>query len=357
MWVRCAFSGAKIFAQAVIERGVGRLEHCAERHREIDALLEKELGTEPRLERLAPETYRAQGSELGILGLGIPMIKRLIAGGKQFFGLYPPRRRVEVLPDDIFLVSYPKSGNTWTRFLIANLVYPEKNPDFSNINDLLPDIEGMSKRDLERAARPRILKSHQYFDPRYPKVVYIVRDPRDVVLSEYYFDIKMRAIADDFPLPQFVSRFVRGELNHPYGTWGENVATWIYTRRGDPRFLLVTYEALQTQAMDEMGRIARFMGISPDPDRLAFAIEQSSADRMRELEKKQWNLWSSTRRTRQDKPFVRSAKAGGWKVELSGASVAEIESAWGGLMREIGYELAVSNMTATGMVHAGVESL
>jgi hypothetical protein len=285
------------------------------------------------------------------------MIKRLIAGGKHFLGLHPPGRRVEVFPDDIFLVSYPKSGNTWTRFLIANLVYPEKNPDFSNINDLLPDVEGMSKRDLARATRPRILKSHEYFDPRYPKIIYVVRDPRDVVLSEYHFDIKRRAIADDFPLPQFVSRFVRGELNHPYGTWGENIATWLHTRRGDPRFLLVKYEALQAQAMDEMGRIARFMGISPDPKRLAFAIKQSSADRMRELEKKQGHLWSSTRETRQDKPFVRSAKAGGWKVELPEASIAEIESAWGGLMREIGYELAVSRLVHARLDHAGMENL
>ncbi len=272
------------------------------------------------------------------------MVRRLIAGWKYFRGLYPPGRRLAVLPDDMFLVSYPKSGNTWTRFLIANLVYRERNPDFSNINQLLPDVEGMFKRDLERVSRPRILKSHQYFDPRFPKVIYVVRDPRDVVLSEYHFDIKRRAIADDFPLQQFVSRFLRGELNHPYGTWGENVASWFYTRRQDSRFLLVTYEALQTRPAEEMRRIASFMGISPDPERLAFAIEQSSADRMREMEKKQGHLWSSTRETRQDKPFVRSAKAGGWKVELPESSVAEIEAAWGGLMQEIGYELAVSSL-------------
>ena len=65
---------------------------------------------------------------------------------------------------------------------------------------------------------------------------------------------------------------------------------------------------------------------------------------MRELEKKQGHLWSSTKQTRQDKPFVRSAKAGGWKTELPESSIAEIESAWGGLMREIGYELAVSSL-------------
>jgi hypothetical protein len=256
---------------------------------------------------------------------------------------------VNVYPDDVFLVSYPKSGNTWTRFLIANLVYAEKNPDFSNINDLLPDPEAMSKRNLQRVVRPRILKSHQYFDPRYPKVIYVVRDPRDVVLSEYYFDIKRRVIAEDYPLPKFVSRFVRGELNHPHGTWGENAASWFYTRREDPRFLLVKYEALQAQAMEELGRMASFLGVSATAEQLAFAIEQSSANRMRELEKKQAHLWSSTRETRKDKPFVRSAKAGGWKSELPEASVAEIESAWGKLMREMAYELASS------MVHAGLE--
>jgi hypothetical protein len=278
------------------------------------------------------------------------MIKRLIAGGKQFLGLHHPGRNLRVFPDDVFLVSYPKSGNTWTRFLIANLVFPEKKPDFANINELIPDPEGLSKRHLESLPRPRYIKSHQYFDPRYRKLIYIVRDPRDVVLSGYHFDIKRRAISEDYPLEQFVSRFVRGELNHRYGTWGENAASWLYTRRQDPQFLLVKYEALQSQAVAEMGRIAEFLGVAADRERIAFAIAESSADRMRELEKKQGLLWSSTRETRQDKPFVRAAKSGGWKSELPEAGVAEIEAAWGGLMREIGYELAVPSM-----VHAGAE--
>ncbi len=270
------------------------------------------------------------------------MIPRLLAGGRNFFGLVPPGRNVGIFPDDVFLVSYPKSGNTWTRFLIANVLYPEKNPDFSNINDLVPDLEAMARRDLELAPRPRLLKSHEYFDPRYPRVIYIVRDPRDVVLSAYHFNIKRRTIPDAFPLQQFVSGFVRGQLPHSYGTWFENAASWFYTRRGDPRFLLVRYEALQSRPMQEMQRIVDFLGIAATSEKLAFAIEQSSAERMRALEKQQSHLWSSTRETRQDKPFVRAAKPGGWKAELSAASVAEIESAWGGLMRELGYDLSLA---------------
>jgi len=134
---------------------------------------------------------------------------------------------------------------------------------------------------------------------------------------------------------------VRGQVNHANGTWGEHTATWLSTRLDDPGFLLVKYEALQTQPTEEMARIAAFLGIAADQERLAFAIKQSAAGRMQELEKKQAHLFTSTRETRQDMPYIRSAKSGGWKAELSQSSVAKIEAAWGGLMKELGYELTV----------------
>ena len=65
-------------------------------------------------------------------------------------------------------------------------------------------------------------------------------------------------------------------------------------------------------------------------------------DQMRKLEQQQAHLWSSTRNTRQDVPFVRVAKAGGWKSGLSDASVAEIEGAWGHLMQFLGYDLTTT---------------
>ena len=47
-------------------------------------------------------------------------------------------RNFTVYPDDTFLVSYPKSGNTWVRFLLANLLFPDEEVGFANINRLLP---------------------------------------------------------------------------------------------------------------------------------------------------------------------------------------------------------------------------
>ena len=60
---------------------------------------------------------------------------------------------------------------------------------------------------------------------------------------------------------------------------------------------------------------------------------------MRKLEKSQAMQWSSTRETRQDIPFVRAAKSGGWHTELPEPAVAQLEEHWGKLMVYLGYEL------------------
>jgi hypothetical protein len=269
------------------------------------------------------------------------MFERITLGAKMAFGLHHPARNLAVFPDDVFILSYPKSGNTWTRFLLANLVYPEKHPDFSNINLIIPDPEALSKRTLAKLPRPRILKSHEYFDPRYKRIIYVVRDPRDVVLSQYYFHIKRRLIDDAYPVEQFVRRFVAGETS-VYASWGENVAGWLATRYNTPDFLLLRYEDMIADTARELVKVATFLGIEVDAQRIGHAVEQSSAEQMRKLESTQALKWSSTRKTRQDIPFVRTAKSGNWKSALPENALEMIESAWGPVMRWLNYEIVTN---------------
>jgi len=88
----------------------------------------------------------------------------------------------------------------------------------------------------------------------------------------------------------------------------------------------------------ELTRIAQFFGIETAPTRLQEVIDRSSADRMRELEKLEADRWIATKNRRKDIPFVRVAKAGGWRTSLPVKSVEQIESAWGDLMITLGYE-------------------
>lgn len=251
-------------------------------------------------------------------------------------------RSLAVRPDDTFLVSYPRSGNTWTRFLIANLIHPDKAVSFANIEELIPDCEAHSSRYLKRLPGPRMIKSHEYFDHRYKKVIYVVRDPRDVALSYYNFQRKNRQIPDDYPLAQYVRDFVAGRLSSSdWGTWGENVGSWLACL-DRPGFLLTRYEDLMSDPTLELNRIARFLGIEPRAELLATTIERSSAQRLRELERTQGSEWITTKDKRQDIPFIGAASSGGWKERMSPASIAEIESAWGPLMVQLGYDLVTA---------------
>jgi Sulfotransferase domain len=250
-------------------------------------------------------------------------------------------RGLAVYPDDTFIVSYPRSGNTWTRFLIANLLFPTIPVTFANIEHLIPDTSSQSNRALKRTPRPRFIKSHQYFDPHYPRVLYVVRDPRDLVLSYYNFQRKYRQIADDYPIANYVDDFVNGRLiSADWGTWDENVASWIYTRQNRSSFLLLRYEDMKGDTEHELRRIAAFLGLEAGPERVQQAIAASSPERMRSLERAQSDKWVATKRHRKDIPFVGPAQSGRWQSNLPKPLVAKIESGWGDLMSTLGYQLA-----------------
>lgn len=270
-------------------------------------------------------------------------IKRIL---KYALGTDIAGRNVAVRPDDTFLVSYPRSGNTWTRFLIANLIYPEQTVSFRNIERLIPDCEALSSRYLKKLRSPRVIKSHEYFDHRYAKVIYIVRDPRDVAISYYNFQRKYRHIADDYPMASYVSDFVAGRLSSAdWGTWGENVGSWL-SRSGRNGFLLVRYEDMSANPASELGRIARFLDIDANVEAILTATQRSSAQRMREMEKTESSTWVTTKNKRADIPFVGRASAGGWKTHLPQSAVSEIEFAWGSLMQTLGYELTCPTILA-----------
>lgn len=281
---------------------------------------------------------RAKGNLDRVVG-ALSQAGRVLAG-KQLAG-----RGVTVYPDDVFLVSYPRSGNTWTRFLLGNLISQRDPVTFSNIESRIPEIYFNPDRELRALPRPRMLKSHECFQPQYPHVIYIVRDPRDVAISFYHHNVKARNIPDDYPMTSFVPRFIAGEFDRKFGSWRDNVLSWMSVRGASPNFVMLRYEEMKRDTAGVLLQVVEFLKhcsfrkIDSSPEALRKAIELSSPERMRALEKQEAAKWVLTKSTRSDKPFVRTAKAGGWKSQLAPESVEIIETAWGDLMQNLGYEL------------------
>jgi hypothetical protein len=187
---------------------------------------------------------------------------------------------------DVFLVSFPKSGRTWLRFMINATCARHFGVDLANYLDMraaVAAIPGMPKIHVMHDDEPQwktprqLLTSKREFGDR--SVLFLVRDPRDVVVSQY-FHLTKRIRLDVGDLSAFL-RSRKGSLQtivRYYNLWAE--------RRDVPKdFLLVRYEDLHASAFREMRRILAFLQLRDVSDA---AVDEgaafSSFDNMRAME-------------------------------------------------------------------------
>ncbi|MBR9804323.1 hypothetical protein GYB59_22675 [bacterium] len=189
------------------------------------------------------------------------------------------RRRAKLLglpslnSSDTFMCSYPRSGNTWTRFIIACLLDDSiQSVDLDVIDDVVPDVGT-----LPRHNRPvRVFKDHQPRFHLFPKVIYNVRDGRDALVSAHRYATK--ALDYDKSLLDFIC----DRNAQVFGFWHEHISSALSWAATHPsQFLLVRYEDLKANPEDEIMRIARFLDCPVSSRRAAEIASITSIEKVR----------------------------------------------------------------------------
>ena len=235
--------------------------------------------------------------------------------------------------DDVYLVSYPKSGNTWLEFLIANVNVLMSNKriniNFFNIHQYIADIHtcrNISDPILEFPGY-RFIKSHSEFNPYYGNVIYISRDPRDVMLSYYHYLTRLG--------------FFQGSItdliaSNQYGIvrWVMHVDKWFNKSSASTGFIHIRYEDLKFKTEATLSRTYYQLGYDIPPQIISKAVLNSSFENMRELEDS--NGYGG-RSLAKKFNFMRQGSSGQGRVEISADDLSYIANRASVQMDMLGY--------------------
>ncbi len=225
---------------------------------------------------------------------------------------------------DHYFVSYPKCGRTWLRFMLQRyLALIEAPPSLFRDKSLLrlPDNRILKFEHDQGTWIPAPPKIEQlaFNATKYSgaKIIFMVRDPRDVLVSSWYH-LKYR----ENIYPGSLSEFIRDDLV------GINkivafMNLWLDHRHFPQKFLLLSYEQMHADPLTHFRHLLDFIEVSMQEEALQKAVTQSAFDKMKRAEgTEEREPWLKPGAKGVDKAMkVRKGKVGGFREELSTADV------------------------------------
>ncbi len=269
----------------------------------------------------------------------------------------------------IWLASYLKSGNTWTRAFLHNLLRNPPKP--VSVNELdrfcFGDsaaiwYEKVGKRKPTEMSNKEIAelrpKVHQAFTRSSPDsvfvkthcamvevegvplitmaasagAIYVVRNPLDVVISlADHYGLDLDGAIDMMASPNGASPTDERNVYEVYGPWHRHVESW--TRAGHRMLHVMRYEDMLEKPFGTFGALANFLGLKPPRQRLDRAIKFSSFKVLQQQEKQQ----GFRERSMHSEKFFREGRAEQWRGKLSDDQIGRIVEAHREQMEKFGY--------------------
>ena len=231
-------------------------------------------------------------------------------------------KQLKLRDDDVWVVSYPKAGTTWTQYIV-HLIHNGGKDDGKKIADAVPWIEtGIhdTKVTADDLTPPRAFKSHMPYG-RMPcgppsstpsKYIYVARNPKDLATSFYhhYFAYHVPGIE----WKEFFEYFLVGKVES--GDYFDHVLSW-WAHKNDDNVLFIKFEDMKREPVTTITQIATFMGYTDlSQDVIQDIAEKTNFEKMRNNNTANYS-WSASRRDPRAPPFMRKGTIGNWETQFS----------------------------------------
>ena len=247
----------------------------------------------------------------------------------------PYKPRFDIKEEDVFLVSYPRSGNTWLRLMLA-YYFAKKEVPFKDLNYYVTPFRTVNKKisENEIISNPRIFKSHyplnKYFDNS--KSIYIYRDGRDVAVSFFHYLKNKGSIEQETTFSDYLSyNFLSAKA--PNKGWGNHIVSAL-ARKGNDNVLFIKYEDLIADTYNNLEKIVSFIGWSVESERLEFAITKTSLDKLKSKESKEKMINPLNPKV---KGFFRKGEKNNWVKFFSEEDINKFQVKFGDSLKLLGY--------------------
>jgi len=191
----------------------------------------------------------------------------------------------------IWLASYPRSGNTYLRFLLYNYYYG-KVSDSRDVDEKVPDLHRNTALSDEN---PLFVKTHYPYDSKHPHLprtrgfVYLTRNPADVLLSTIRY-LNILLIEQKYTDQQLAELFINHRgiplWDDVIGSWEKHISSW-FSASGSHNGVYLRYESLRKDPFNALEQLFKHLNLAFDPESARTAVQESDIQKMRKLEEQE----------------------------------------------------------------------